>query len=300
MLQQSDYIWCNGQFIRWNEATVHVLTPTLHYGGGAFEGIRAYQGQSGLAVFRLREHIERLCYSCGVVGIKLPFSVEQISEAVVELLRKNGMQSCYIRPLAYYGYGVMGLKPFGAPPQLMIACWPWGAYLPHKAVDLKISRFIRVHERSTVVDAKICGHYVNSMLAVLEIVGTKYHEALLLDARGYIAEGPGENFFIVEGSKLVTPKRGTILPGITRDTVMRLAPHLALTVEEGDISVDRALAADEAFLTGTAAEVVAVRSLNDAPIGPCSPGPVSERVCASYLDLVHGRSNTLGAFLTRV
>jgi branched-chain amino acid aminotransferase len=298
-MQETEYIWMNGKFFRWQEAQVHVLTHTLHYGAGAFEGIRVYKTTQGPAVFRLEDHLKRFFYSASTVGMKIPYQLKDLVEAVHEVLRRNKLEQGYIRPLVYYGYGVMGLKPFGAPVDVAIACWPWGVYLPEKAVDLKISKFIRIHERSTVVDAKICGHYANSILSVIELQGGKYHEALFLDSRGLIAEGPGENFFIVEGDRLITPRPGTILPGLTRDTVIKLAPKLKLKVEEADITPARAFGADEAFFTGTAAEVVAIRSIDDNTIGRVSPGPVTERVLAAYQDVVYGRDAEFEGLLSR-
>lgn len=296
-MQTTQWIWKNGNFVAWEEAQTHVLTHTLHYGGGAFEGIRAYKTDRGTSVFRLREHMERLHYSTSALDMKLPFSVDALIEATSELLRRNKLEQGYIRPLAYYGYGVMGLKPFGAPVEVMIACWPWGAYLAHDAVDVKISKYIRIHERSTVVDAKICGHYVNSMLASIELKGSKYHEALLLDSHGRIAEGPGENIFVIKGGTLFTPKLGTILAGITRNTVQQLAKKLGLPVVEKDITPDDILSADEAFFTGTAAEVVPIRSVDDKLIAKGTVGPISQKIKDAYLDVVYGRNREFDQFL---
>ena len=262
-MQTTELIWKNGELIPWAEATTHVLSHTLHYGGGAFEGIRFYATTQGPAIFRLNEHVERLLYSAEVLKMPMFYSKEEIILAIKELVRVNQLPSGYIRPLAYYGYGKMGVNPVGNPVELIIACWPWGAYLPHDSVDIKTSRFIRIHPDSTVVDAKLCGHYINSILASLELQGTHYHEALLLDSAGLITEGVGENFFMVKDGIIYTPKLGSILSGITRDTIIQLAHSLAITVVETDIPLDEACQADEAFFTGTAAEVTPIRSIND-------------------------------------
>ncbi len=279
----------NGSLLPWNEAKVHVLAHSLHYGDGAFEGIRVYKTTRGPAVFRLKEHMERLKYSARAIDIAIPYSVEQLCDATCHLLREIALEQGYIRPLAIHGYGVMGLHPRNSPVDTIIAAWPWGAYIPVEAADIKVSSYIRIHPRSTVADAKICGHYVNSILAVLELKGTKYHEALFLDDKGFIAEGPGENFFMVKGGAVLTPPGGTILNGITRDTVLTLSRDLGYTVKECPLTLDDALAADEAFFTGTAAEVTPIGSINDALIGSGSVGPITAAVKARYLDVVYGR-----------
>lgn len=290
----------DGEFVPWEQAQVHVLTHTLHYGAGCFEGERAYKTDRGPAIFRLQEHTERLFYSMGVIGMELPFSREAINEATVELVRRNELEHCYIRPLAFYGYGKMGLNPTGAPARLMIACWPWGAYLPHEMVDLKVSSYIRIHPRSTVADAKICGHYVNSILAVRELIGTHYHEALFLDEQQQIAEGPGENFFIIKGTELITPPAGTILEGITRATIMEIAQAEGLSVSQRVIPLQEALGADEAFYTGTAAEVTPIRSIDDNTIGHGEVGEITRMLKTKYLDIVAGKDDAYEHYLTYV
>lgn len=290
----------DGEFIPWDDAKVHVLTHTLHYGAGAFEGERAYETDRGPAIFRLREHTERLFYSTKCIGMELPFTQEQINEATVELVRKNGVKHCYIRPLAFYGYGKMGLNPTGAPSRLIIACWPWGAYLPHEMVDLKVSSYIRIHPKSTISDAKICGHYVNSILAVRELIGTHYHEALFLDEHGNIAEGPGENFFMIKNGEVFTPPLGTILAGITRNTIMELITDQGLKVSEKSISLKEALSADEAFFTGTAAEVTPIKSIDDNILGKGEIGEITRTLRTLYLDVVSGKNEKYSKFLTYV
>ena len=296
-MQTTKYIWKNGKLISWEEASTHLLTHTLHYGGGAFEGIRAYKTERGTAIFRLREHMERFAYSASALNMEMPFTTQALIDAVVQTVRENKLEQGYIRPLVYYGYGVMGLKPFGAPVDIIVACWPWGAYLSHDLIDVKISKYIRIHEKSTIVDAKLCGHYVNSMLASLELKGTKYHEALLLDAQGRIAEGPGENFFMVQGGKILTPKPGTILPGITRNTVFQIAQKLGIQVIEQDIYPKDLASADEAFFTGTAAEVVPIGTIDDKPIGAGKVGPIASKIKSTYLDIVYGRNREFERFL---
>ena len=292
-MKKTKYIWQNGSFKPWDEATVHVLSHTLHYGGGAFEGIRVYKSQNGSSIFRLKEHVERLVYSAGAVGMEVPYSHDTLCSIMVELVQKNKMDEGYVRPLFYYGYNELGVSATNNPVELAIACWPWGQYLAHNNVDVKTSRYIRIHPDSTIPDAKLCGHYLNSQLASLEIKNTKYHEALLLDANGFVAEGPGENIFIVKNGVLLTPKLGSILNGITRCTVITLAQHYHYEVKEEDLVLEDILNADEAFFTGTAAEVTAIRSLDDQLIGSGEPGPITQFIKEKYHQLVR---NNLDGF----
>lgn len=298
MLQTTNFIWHNGKLIPWDEAKIHVLTHTLHYGGGAFEGIRFYKTDEGSAIFRLDAHVDRLLYSAAALGMTLPFTEEQILAAIVDLVRANKIEEGYIRPLIFYGYGKMGVNPIGCPVEVMIACWPWGAYLPHDLVDIKISRYIRIHPNSSIIDAKLCGHYVNGILASLELQGTHYHEALLLDAQGYISEGVGENFFIVKDGVIYTPRLGTILAGITRETVFKLAEKAGLPIVEKDILPTEAYVADEAFFTGTAAEVTPIRSLDDKVFHDGKIGPVTMVIKSAYHDLVRGKNADFKEYLT--
>jgi len=286
--------------VPWAEATVHVLTHTLHYGGGAFEGIRFYHSDQGPVIFRLKDHIQRLLYSSSVLKMQLPFTLEDITHAVTEVVRVNEINQGYIRPIAFYGYGKMGVNPIGSPPELAIACWPWGAYLPHEAVDIKTSRYIRIHPQSTIVDAKLCGHYLNGILATLELQGTHYHESLFLDDKGFISEGAGENFFMVKGRTLITPQLGTILAGITRATILQRAKTLGFDVIEKEITLEDAYQSDEAFFTGTAAEVTAIRSIDDKVIGNGGVGPVTALIKKDYLDIVHGKNPEFQDYLTTV
>jgi len=300
MMQTTEMIWKNGKLIPWADATVHVLTHSLHYGGGAFEGIRFYSTAKGPAIFRLSDHIDRLFYSAKVLKMPLSYSREELITAIKKVVSVNKLKSGYIRPIAFYGYGKMGVNPIGNPVDLVIACWPWGAYLPHESVDVKVSSYIRIHPDSTVVDAKLCGHYVNSILASLELQGTHYHEALLLDSDGNITEGVGENFFMVKDNIIYTPKLGRILSGITRDTVIKLANHLGFEVIETDISVSDACEAQEAFFTGTAAEVTEIRSINDKILCKKENIKVTATIKKAYMDLVHGNFEYFENYLTIV
>ncbi|MDP2624765.1 MAG: branched-chain amino acid transaminase [Candidatus Peregrinibacteria bacterium] len=299
-METTEFIWMNGKLIPWGEATTHVLTHSLHYGGGVFEGIRCYQTKKGTAVFRLKEHMDRLYYSADVLKMEVPWSQEEMTKALVETVRDNKLEGGYIRPLIYFGYGKMGLNPEGAPVEAIVACWPWGKYLGHDAVKVKISDYIRIHPKSSVTDAKICGHYVNSILGVLSIRDTEYHEALFLDFEGNVAEGPGENLFIVKDGVLVTPPLGKILAGITRDTLMGMAKDMGYEVREQVLTPEDLFKADEAFFTGTAAEVTPIASIDDHIYGDGMPGQVSSKLREAYMEIVHGRNEKYEHYLTYV
>lgn len=290
----------NGSFIPWNEARVHVLSHGLHYGSSIFEGLRAYKTERGTAVFRLTEHMDRFHYSAEAIQMKLPYSSEELSSMTLELLKRNKVDACYIRPHAAFGYGTMGLNPAAAPVDVTIACWPWGAYLPIESASIKVSKYIRIHPRSTVADAKIGGHYVNSILAVQEVQGTHYHEALFLDYEGNIAEGPGANFFIIKDREIITPPCGTILPGITRASVIEIARDKGFIVTERTLTVAEAQYADEAFFTGTAAEMTPIGSIEDKQLRAGAPGPITSELKQAYLDAAYGRSHHYDKFLTFV
>lgn len=277
----------DGELVPWKEAKIHVLTHTLHYGAGVFEGIRFYPTDKGPAVFRLKEHIDRLYSSAETIKMQIPLSKEEFASAVKETVGQNEIDSGYIRPICFFGYGKMGLNPTGAPVNCAIAVWPWGKYLGEDAVKVRTSRYIRIHPESTKADAKICGHYVNSIFASVEVKDAGFDEALLLDYRGLVAEGPGENIFCVKEGKLYTPKLSTILPGITRSSVIQMAKNEGIDVIEKDLSLEDLKCADELFFTGTAAEITAIEQLDDKTIGT---GPVTSMLKDMFMDIVHGKN----------
>lgn len=299
-MEEMEFIWHQGDFVPWSQAKVHVLTHSLHYGGSVFEGIRVYNTKHGSAVFRLDCHIKRLFYSARQLAMSFSWSEADVKQIILELVAKNGMKAGYVRPLMYYGYKAMGLNPLKNPVEMSIACWPWGAYLPFDAIDIAISPLRRIHPKTTVTDAKLSGNYVNSQLASLALIGTHYHEALLLDTDGFIAEGPGENIFIVYDKTIKTPKVGNILPGITRETIMTLAQQNGYLVEEANLIVDDIYQADEAFFTGTAAEVTAIRSVDDKTIGNGTKGPVTSHLCDLYQKVVHGELSEFNHYLSYI
>jgi len=299
-MQETELIWMDGKLVKWKEAKIHVLTHTFHYGGGVFEGIRFYETDKGPAVFRLKDHTDRLFRSAKAFEMKIPFTKEEINKATLETIKKNKVNAGYIRPIVYFGYGKMGLNPKGAPVNVSIAVWPWGAYLGEEAVKVKIPKIIRIHPKTTDPDAKICGNYANSILASLEIKREGYDEALLLDYKGNIAEGPGENIFIVKDGKISTPPLGNILPGITRKSIIQVAKDEGIEVEEKVITVDEVKAADELFFTGTAAEVTSIKQVDETTIGNGKVGPITEKLKAIFLDIVHGKNEKYKSWLTYV
>ncbi len=298
-MQPSRYIWKNGKFVKWNDAKVHILTHTLHYSAGVFEGIRFYDTPKGPAVFRLKEHIDRLFYSAKALQMKLPYSKKEIRETILKTIKKNRLKSGYIRPIAYFGYG-MGLSPKNIPIEMAIAAWTWGAYLSEDpSIKVKISPIMRLHPRSTVHDAKICGHYTNSIMASIDAQNDGYHEALLLDENGLVAEGPGENIFMVKRKKIYTPAEGNILPGITRDSIMTLARDLGYKVIEKRIKPAELKRAHEAFFTGTAAEVTPIGQIDRKKIKR-APGPITMTLKEAFLDIVNGKNPKYRKWLTVV
>ena len=299
-MKKTETIWHNGVLKPWEESTTHVLTHTLHYGGGAFEGIRFYKTDKGPAIFQLKAHVDRLIYSSEVLGMKLGYSQQEISDATIDMVKSNGLESGYIRPISYYGYKELGVSSKGNPVELVIANWHWGKYLPHDMVDIKVSKYKRISPETTVIDAKICGHYIGGILSAIELDDTHYHEALFMDHDGNIAEGAGENFFIVKDKILYTPSLGHILPGITRATIMEIAQHYGYKVVEQKITLELALDADEAFFTGTAVEVTPIKSINDKVIGKGVVGEVTEFIKQTYDDVVHGRNEDFINYLTFV
>ena len=293
-VEEVEWIWLNGKFVKWGEAKVHVLSHALHYGGGVFEGIRCYDTDKGPAVFRLKDHLKRLYYSAEVFGLKIPFKRQELYDITLELIAKNNLKECYIRPIAYYGYGQMGLNPIGATVDVSIAVWPWGAYLGEEGIKngirMKISPWIRPPTNVMPTNAKVSGNYVNSILAKVDAVEAGFEEAILLDIKGNIAECTGENLFIVKDSVLITPPTDNTLNGITRDSIMQIALDFEVKVEERLFNKDKLFAADEAFLTGTAAEVTPIREVDGKRIGGGKPGPITKKLQAKYYDSIHGRA----------
>jgi len=294
MVEKAKFIWLDGEFIPWDQANVHILTHSLHYGLGVFEGVRAYQTADGrTAIFRLQEHTQRLFDSAHIVQMEIPFTVAQINQACLELLRKNGQKEAYLRPLAFIGDGAMGLYPKDNPIRVALISWVWGAYLGEegllRGIRLKTSSFTRHHVNIAMTKAKVTGHYINSILAKREVTAAGYDEALLLDTAGYVAEASGENIFAVKNGVLRTPPLTAVLSGVTRDSIMIMARDLGLDVREDRFSRDELYIADEIFLTGTAAEITPVREVDDRRIGAGKPGPVTQKLQAAYFDLVHGK-----------
>ena len=283
------YIWQNGEFLPAKDAQISVINHALHYGSGVFEGVRAYRTSRGMAIFRAREHTERLFFSASKLELEIPFTPEQIERAQIELLAKNNFDadSVYLRPIAFFGENKMGLNPSGASIEVVIAAWPWGKYLSDDPISVGTSPWIRIHPHSLPCDAKISGHYVNSILSSLWAKKKNFTEALLLDYEGNLAEGPGENLFLVKDGEIFTPQKGSILPGITRDSVFQIAKNeLGISVVEKTLKKEDLLAADEAFFTGTAAEVTLIDSLDGVKIG--NDRPISEKIKSIYARIVRG------------
>jgi len=305
MVEKAKFIWFDGKFIPWEQAQVHVLTHTLHYGLGVFEGIRAYHCDDGrTAIFRLKEHIQRLFDSGHVMMIDIPFKPDEVEAACCEILRLNGQKEAYIRPLVFLGEGVMGLHPKGAPVQVAVISWLWGAYLGDeglsRGIRVKTSSFTRHHVNVSMTKTKTVGNYVNSIMAKLEAVHVGYDEALLLDTAGYVCEASGENIFLVKDGILKTPPLTSILPGITRHCVITLAQDLGLTVKDDRFSRDELYLADEVFLTGTAAEITPVRDIDGRKIGPGHPGPITKQLQALYFGVVKGKNARYQHWLTYI
>ncbi len=294
MVPKTDKIWMDGEFVDWDNAKIHILTHSLHYGLAVFEGIRCYKTDEGPAVFRLKDHIERLFKSAHIFTLNIPFTEEEIVEAVKETIRVNKIESCYIRPIVYLGYGNMGLYPKNNPVHVAIALWNWGAYLGEeglqKGIRVKTSSFIRNHVNSNMSRGKVAGYYVNSQLAKIEAISCGFDEALLLDTEGYVSEGSGENVFIVRKGYLKTTPLTSILEGITRDSVIKIAKDLNIEVKEERFTRDEVYIADEAFFTGTAAEITPIRELDGRVIGYGNRGPVTEKIQSMFFDIVKGKN----------
>lgn len=298
-------IWMDGQLVDWRDAKIHVLSHTLHYGCGAFEGVRAYHTAQGTAIFRLREHTERLFNSAKILRMKLAFTPQQVMDAQREVVRVNRLDSCYIRPLAWIGSEKLGVSPKGNTIHLMIAAWAWGAYLGEeglkRGIRVKTSSYSRHHVNITMTQAKAVSNYTNSILANLEATDDGYDEALLLDTAGFVSEGAGENLFVIKKGVVYTPDLSAgALNGITRDTVLAVCADLGLKVVEKRITRDEIYIADEAFFTGTAAEVTPIRELDRVTLGAGERGPVTAKIQAAFFDIVNGRNPKYAEWLTPV
>jgi len=298
-MRETEKIWMNGELVDWADARIHVGAHGLHYGSGVFEGIRAYETDKGSAVFRLTDHLERLHNSAKLLHMELPFSVEELRASCHELIGANGLPECYLRPIAFFGYGELGVSALGNPVDVVIMSWPWGAYLGEeglsKGISAKISSWTRIGPNVIPHVAKATGVYLNSMLAVTEANRAGYDEAILLTAEGFVADGSGENVFIVKHGELYTPDLSTsILPGITRDTVIQIAQDLGYRVHEKALIRSDLYLADEAFMTGTAAEVTPLRSVDDVEIGV---GPITLEIQEAYLNTARGRSERWAQWL---
>ncbi len=304
MADRDGVIWYDGKLVPWREATTHVLTHTLHYGMGVFEGVRAYPTAKGTAIFRLQAHTDRLFRSAHILGMPMPFDKETISQATRAAVRENKLESAYIRPMCFYGAEGMGLRADNLQVHVIVAAWQWGAYLGEegqkKGIKIRTSSFSRHHVNVTMCKAKANGNYINSMMALREALACGCDEALLLDTEGYVAEGSGENIFIVRDGALYTPDLTSALDGITRDTVFKLAAEIGVPVHEKRITRDEVYIADEAFFTGTAAEVTPIRELDGRAIGNGTRGPITEKLQAMYFDQVYGRRSRYPEWLSLV
>jgi branched-chain amino acid aminotransferase len=298
-------IWMDGEMVEWRDAKIHVLSHTLHYGCGAFEGVRAYDATGGTAIFRLREHTERLFNSAKILRMKIPFTPEQLMQAQRDVVRANGLRSCYIRPLTWIGSERLGVSPKGNTIHVMVAAWAWGAYLGEegmqRGIRVKTSSYTRHHVNITMTQAKAVSNYTNSILANMEALDDGYDEALLLDASGFVSEGAGENLFVIKGGVVYTPDLSAgALNGITRNTIFAICQDLGLKLVEKRITRDEVYIADEAFFTGTAAEVTPIRELDRIEIGRGSRGPVTEKIQSAFFDIVNGRNAKYAEWLDRV
>ena len=294
MEDRDGFIWMDGEWLDWREAKVHVLTHTLHYGMGAFEGVRAYETDHGPAIFKLEEHTERLFNSTRILGMKIPFDAATLNQAQREVVSKNNLKSAYIRPMCFYGSEGMGLRADNLKVHTMIAAWEWGAYLGEdnmkNGIRIRTSSYVRHPAHPTLSGAKTNGNYINSMMALKEALEHGFDEALMLDIDGFVSEGSGENIFVIKDEVIYTPNLTSALPGITRDTIVTLAKSLSYEIVEKKLSCDEIYASDEAFFTGTAAEVTPIRDLDGNQIGSGSRGPITEKLQSLYFDCVYGRN----------
>jgi branched-chain amino acid aminotransferase len=302
-IQEVDKIWMNGELVDWKEAKIHVLTHALHYGSAVFEGIRCYKTPDGPAVFRLKEHISRLFDSAKIYFMELPYSPEELRTATKEMIKANGLEECYIRPIAFRGYGEMGLNPLQAPIDVAIAAWPWGTYLGEEGlkngIRAKISTFQRISPNILPPMAKATGQYLNSIMAKIEATSMGFDEAILLDYRGFVSEGPGENIFIVKDGIIYTPPlHASILKGITRDSIMKIADDMGRRVVETDITRASLYLADEAFFTGTAAELTPIREIDGHDIG--KPGEITKKIQDKFFEITRGKDKNYKEWLDSV
>ena len=305
MSDRDGKIWMDGTLVDWRDAKIHVLTHTLHYGCGAFEGVRAYNAVNGTAIFRLREHTERLFNSAKILRMKIPFTQEQVMDAQRQVVRENALESCYLRPLVWIGDEKLGVSPKGNTIHLMIAAWPWGAYLGDdglaRGIRVKTSSYTRHHVNITMTQAKAVSNYTNSILANMEVTEEGYDEALLLDANGFVSEGAGENIFVIKNGVVYTPDLSAgALNGITRNTVFAICQDLGLELKEKRITRDEVYICDEAFFTGTAAEVTPIRELDRIEIGAGARGPLTTKIQAAFFDIVNGRNPKYAQWLSQV
>ena len=304
MVKKADVIWFDGKLVDWDECNVHILAHTLHYGLGVFEGIRSHVRSDGRsAIFRLREHMERFCKGAAMMTMPLDYTPDQLVDAAIETCQRNRLRSCYLRPIAFLGTGGMGVGSMDNTVHVAIATWPWGAYLGDEAlsqgVRVKVSTFVRPHQNSQLHKGKVCGHYVNSILAKREAIREGYHEALMLDTQGFVCEATGENIFaVVNGEIYTAPYGAAILGGITRNTVMHIAEENGYKVREERFTRDVLYHADEVFMVGTAAEVTPVREIDGRVIGTGMPGPVTKDIQAKYFDIVKGQDSQHDQWLT--
>lgn len=304
MSDRDGLIWFDGEMVQWRDAQVHVLTHTLHYGMGVFEGVRAYKTDQGAAIFRLKEHTDRLFNSAKIMNMQIPFTKQEITEAQIASVRDNNLDSAYLRPMCFYGSEGMGLRADNLNVHAIVAAWEWGSYLGadnmEKGIRIKTSSFTRHHVNISMCKSKANGHYINSMLALQEALTDGYDEALLLDVEGFVAEGSGENIFIIKDDVIYTPDLTSALNGITRNTIMALAADLGYEIVEKRITRDEVYIADEAFFSGTAAEVTPIRELDNRAIGSGTRGPITEKLQSLYFDIVHGRVDKYKDWLTLV
>ena len=305
MADRDGKIWMDGELVEWRDAKIHVLSHTLHYGCGAFEGVRAYNTVNGTAIFRLQEHTQRLLNSCKILRMPITFTAEHLNQAQLTVVRANKLESCYIRPLAWIGSEKLGVSPKGNRIHAMVAAWAWGAYLGEdgmkRGIRVKTSSYSRHHVNITMTQAKAVSNYTNSILANMEALDDGYDEALLLDTSGFVSEGAGENIFVVKDGKVYTPDLSAgALNGITRNTVLHICEDLGLELIQKRITRDEVYICDEAFFTGTAAEVTPIRELDRIPLGAGSRGPITEKIQSAFFDIVNGRNPKYAHWLTNV